>query len=119
MAADQHVLEDGQLMEQRRRLKGADQPVLGDPAGLEARYGPAAIADRARVRAIEAADHVEGRRLAGAVRADQAADLALFHPEGEIAHRGETAEPLADAIQLEERHQPAGSSSRPRYRPRK
>src|SRR5207244_13505340 len=43
--------------------------------------------DRALVRPVEAAEHVHERRLAGAVRADQADDLAAAKLQRDLAQR--------------------------------
>ena len=52
--------------------------------------------------------------LAGAVGAEEAEDLALVEAEGDIVHRGEAAEPLGQARDLDQcRHasppSPAGA----------
>ena len=49
------------------------------------------------------ADQVEQRSLAGAVRSDQAADLACFDLEAHVLDRGQAAEPLGDADNVEQR----------------
>ena len=51
-------------------------------------------ADRAGVGRDQADDHVEAGRLAGAVRAEQADDLALVEREFEAAHDRAAAEAL-------------------------
>ncbi len=51
-----------------------------------------------------AGDHVEERRLAGAVRPDHAADLARRHVEVDPVDGGQAAKMLADALDGEERH---------------
>jgi hypothetical protein len=48
--------------------------------------------DRPLVRLVEAADAVEQRRLAGAVRADQGTDLALTDVEGGAVERRDPSE---------------------------
>ena len=63
----------------------------------------AAQADLAAVRLQRAGNQVERRRLARAVRTDQADDLALVDAHGEIADRGEAAEGLGQAVDLDER----------------
>ena len=54
---------------------------------------PAVEHDRPRVRIIETRDAIEERRLAGAVRADQAADRAAGDLERDVVERGHAAEP--------------------------
>ena len=55
-----------------------------------------------RVRRVDAGDEVEERRLAGAVRADHADDLALVDVQVELVDAREPAEALRDALQLEQ-----------------
>src|SRR5437773_1241950 len=50
----------------------------------------------------EAVEHVEERRLAGAVGADHAEDLALAHLEAHVGERLKTQEGLRDAAYLEQ-----------------
>ena len=51
---------------------------------------------RARGRRQQRRQHADERRLAGAVRAEQAEDLALFDGEADAVDGGEVAEPLDD-----------------------
>src|SRR5581483_1117637 len=74
-----HVLEHRHAAEELRGLEGAAQAQTGDGAGLAADHGGAVEDDVALLRAVDAADDVEQRGLAGAVGADQAADLAAPH----------------------------------------
>ena len=78
VGADHHVLEQRHRREQRQVLERA-----GDAEARRCR-GPGRRAGRARRRCtlparrlVDAADDVEHRRLAGAVRPDQPADVAL------------------------------------------
>ena len=57
----------------------------------------------ARGRAIEAADDVEQRALAGAVRADERADLAARHLEAHVVERADAVEGERHVAHLEER----------------
>ena len=50
----------------------------------------------------EARKHAHGGGLAGAVGAEEAEDLALVEAEGDIVHRGEAAEPLGQARDLDQ-----------------
>src|SRR5258707_1269986 len=52
---------------------------------------------------VYAGDHVEDGGLAGAVRADQAVDVALGNLERRVVHRAQAAERFADAADLEQR----------------
>ena len=52
----------------------------------------------AGVRAVEPGDHVERGGLAGAVRADQADDLALAHVERDVVQRDDAAEAAREVL---------------------
>ena len=58
-----------------------------------ARERPSVEHDRSCARIIETRDAIEERRLAGAVRTNQAADRAAGDLEGDILERGHAAEP--------------------------
>src|SRR5207237_10225765 len=62
---------------------------------------PALPADVSAVDPVHAADAVEEGRLAGAVRTDDAEDLALLHLERHVVDGAHTSEPLGDSPQLE------------------
>ena len=65
-------------------------------------------------RLVEPADDVEQRGLAGAVRADEGADLALLDGEGQPVERDDATEAHADVLDLEQRHAgPLGDPSVP------
>src|SRR5205814_6922392 len=53
-------------------------------------------------RAIDAREEVEDRRLAGAVRPEEAHHPALGEGEAKVAHGGEAAEGLRDGAGFEE-----------------
>ena len=56
----------------------------------------------------DARDHVEQRRLAGAVRPDDAADLALGDVERHLVDGDEAAEALGDPVEGKQRgHRPS------------
>ncbi len=59
--------------------------------------------DLARVRRLLADDHLEQRRLAGAVGADDADDGAGRHQEAEVVDQQALAELLGDVLELEHR----------------
>ncbi len=59
--------------------------------------------DLAFLRRVDPGDHVEERRLAGAVRADDADDLALADDEVEPVEAPEPTEGERDALHLEQR----------------
>ena len=62
----------------------------------------------ARGRLVDAGEHVEERRLAGAVRPDQADDRALRHREVDVVDGDEAAELLAEPLGLEQRVSSSG-----------
>ena len=76
VAAGQDVLDHGAVLEQRQVLKGAADAERGEPRGRDGREIVAVEHDAAAARPQHAGDHVEQRGLAGAVRADHAADFA-------------------------------------------
>ena len=61
---------------------------------------------RAVARAEVAGDHLDQRRLAGAVVAHQANDFTGLQRERNIVHRLDGAEMLRDVGEFENRHQP-------------
>ena len=63
--------------------------------------------DRTAVGLEDAGDHVEQRRLAGAVGADHAADLAGLDVERHLVHRHQAAEALGHVVEDKQRaHRP-------------
>ena len=79
-------------MKQGRALKGPDQPKLGERCWFRRpEMSLSEIDDLAAGRRIEAADDVEGRRLAGAVGTDQAVDRSRVNIEVEIVDGNDAA----------------------------
>ena len=78
---DEQRLVDGERREQAGVLEAADELALGPLLGREVGDVDAVEADDALVGRLVAADDVEDRRLAGAVRADEAEHLALAQVE--------------------------------------
>src|SRR6202011_1528881 len=79
----------------------------GDPAprdlvGIEPHDALAGEEDVAAGRLVQSGDEVEQRRLAGAVRADHAHDLALVDVQVELGQDVEAAERHRDSAQVEE-----------------
>src|SRR5580765_7007275 len=104
----EHVVEGGQLGEERHLLEGAGDAVARAVVARQVRHVPAAQEDLAARGRLSARDDVEERALARAVRPDEADELALAHRERHAVERGETAELLADAADLEDgRHRSA------------
>ena len=89
------------------RFEGKEVSITTPQAGRVLRFGDrdlvAGETDRARVRAVDARDRLHHRRLAGAVVADQADDLALVDGEVDPVQSLDRAESLAYSVQLEER----------------
>ena len=67
-------------------------PVLRDPVGRQPGDVLAVENDRARRRPQHAGQAIEERALAGAVGADDGADLARGHGEVDVVERGQPAE---------------------------
>ena len=82
-----HVLAHGHVEEQPQRLERAGDPAARDLVRLEALDARAGEDDVAAGRLVHARDEVEQRRLAGAVRADHADDLALVDVQVETRRR--------------------------------
>ena len=77
-------------------------PQAGDAVGAQAGDVVAVEEDAAGVERLEAGDQVEQRGLAGAVRADDAEDLALVHVEGDVGVGGKAAVALGHALDVEQ-----------------
>ena len=96
MGADPDIVEHRQVGKQRDVLEGAADADLGDPVRRARQDALAFHQDVAGARLIEPAEAIEERRLAGAVRSDQAEDLALVHVERHAIQRDDAAEHDAD-----------------------
>src|SRR3984957_9124997 len=101
--ADLAVLQHRHLGERLHDLVRAGEAATRDVVGLVAGDVGAGEHDAAGVRREDAVDQVEQGRLAGAVRPDQAEDLALAHLEREVAHGLQAAEALAHLGEREDR----------------
>ena len=89
---DLDVLAHGQGEEGPRYLEraidpGMDQPVRGQPADRAA-----VETDRAAVRPVKPGNDIDARGLAGAIRSDQAEDLAGSHRKVQAVERAKAAE---------------------------
>src|SRR6185369_9084193 len=84
-------------------LKGTGEAKPGDLVGLHARDVMVLEPHPAAGRRMNAADEVDERGLAGAVRSDQADDLALVDGQAHAIDRVEPAEPPRYAVQGQER----------------
>ena len=103
VAAEHDVVEHGHAAEQSDVLKGAGDAERGDARGPDPGHVPALEPDRAGIRPVEAADDVEHRGLAGAVRADDRGQPAAAHLERHVLDRAHAAEMLRDAEDREQR----------------
>src|SRR4029077_18554911 len=107
---------------QRDVLKGTGDAAASRLVGTHLRPLLALEGDAPVLRLIEAVDDVEHRRLAGAVRADDGADLAFADVEGDIAQRFDAAERKRHVFDRQDRlaardvHLPARPPRRPRVR---
>ena len=113
VAADEHVVEHRQRREQREVLEGASDAEPGDAVRRHSQQILAVEHDTTAGRLVQAADAVEERGLAGAVRPDQRADLALLDREGEVGERDDSAELDPNIFDRQQRH---STTSRERRR---
>src|SRR5947207_275522 len=111
---DVQVLEHAQLLEDARHLELDAHPEPRDAERVPSRDLPAPEAHRPRVGSHAAAEDPEERRLAGAVGADQAAQLTRVDGQVEV-DRSQSAELLRQAAHFEDRLRHA----RPRVRTRR
>ena len=94
IAGQRHVLEHAEPVKRPRDLEGAADAAIDDAVRSHARDLRTVEQDRSRRRHQRARQHVEDRALAGAVRADQAENLALLHPERHVIDSGEATKTL-------------------------
>ncbi len=87
----QNVVEYGAVAKQLDLLKGPPNAPRGNNVSGKRGDVFAAEHDCAGVRPDDAGDGVDQRRLARAVRPDQAANFAGFHFNSDAAHRGDPA----------------------------
>ena len=96
-SSDGHAVEEPDVLE-RARHPELRHLVRRQPAGSRL----PSKRTIARGRLVDAGEHVEERRLAGAVRADQADDRALRDGEVDVVHGDEAAELLPHLDGLEQ-----------------
>src|SRR5439155_17690252 len=99
---DEHVLPHRHLAEDARDLERPGQAALGDPVRRPAGDGLALEYDVAPVRIEHACDEIEERRLARAIGANQAGNLACLDPEGRAVHGRDAAERLPHPLDAED-----------------
>ena len=100
--ADHDVLEHGHVLEGRRHLEGAGDAAPGVLLGRGPGHVQPGEGDAAGARGQIAREAVEEGRLAGAVRADQAHDLALGDREVGPGDRAKAAERHRDRLRLKQ-----------------
>ncbi len=99
--AERDVLGDAQRRDEAELLVDArDAGALRVPRAVQL-DDSAVDLELALVRWDESGDDVDERALAGAVVAAQAADLARRDRQGDVSHRLDRAEALADALEVE------------------
>jgi hypothetical protein len=119
LVAHRDVLGHRQIGEQRRLLvdhRDAGRLGVGRSVELDVR---AAHPQRAGVRAVHAGQHLDDRRLAGAVLTDQRMRLAGVEREADALHRRHCAEGLGHVVHLEQSRgigSRTGSGGRPGIR---
>ncbi len=105
------VLEHGLAVQRTRMLEDDADPGPGDAMGRPSGDVDAVELHRAGIRPLDAHDELHHRRFAGAVRADEAEDLAARDVEGDVLDGDEAAEALGEAADGEARG--AGHSRSP------
>ena len=90
------VLFNGQRREQIGDLERSSDSCLGDSLRGETGNGVPPEKHVAFIRGVESGNHVEGRRLARAVRADQGVESAVAHGNVHALDGPERAEAFAD-----------------------
>ena len=103
------VVEGGHAAEQGDVLERAADALERRLVRAHVAAALALVGDRAFLGPVEAVDDVEHRRLAGAVGADDGADLALQDVEADVGERRDTAEAQSDAVDLQQ-HLAGGAS---------
>ena len=99
--AERDVLEHGQRLEQREVLEDHADPDGARGLGARDVDGEAVEADLARVRLLDAVDHLDQRRLAGAVLAEKRVDLARANREAHPVVGEDAREGLGDLPELQ------------------
>jgi len=101
--ADQNVVDDGLVLEDRQILESASDAEARQRVRRELGEVLPVKKDLAGGWPEHRADEIKERGLAGAVRSDQTADLARFDLEADVLDGGQAAEPLGDPDNVEQR----------------
>ena len=112
---DLDIVEHRHGLEQADVLERAGNAGLHDLIGLLAVELLAAEVKCALRRRIHAGEQVEDRRLAGAVRADEAHELALMDLHIEVRHGLQAAERDAEVLRFEHNGSGIGHASAPPF----
>ena len=102
MATDQDVVAHRHGLEQGKILKRPTDPETGNAMARQLQQTLACEVNGAGAGLIEAAQTIEERRLAGAVRADQAADLPGLDIERDIVEGHDPAEAHRQSFDAEQ-----------------
>ena len=113
---DEDVVEHGELGEHLGVLERLDETSGRDLVGAEAAHVLALPQHRAGARRSQPRDHVEERRLAGTVRADDADDLAALDRERHVRDGDQAADALGDRADLKQHAVPSTPRAIPRCR---
>ena len=105
------VLTNRQRPEESRSLEGPGEPVACAPVNCPPGDVAGAEPHAACPRRLEAAQHIEHRRLAGAVRSDQPEDRVLRELQIDAVDRPQPAEPHVDPLRQERRRAVAAHAS--------
>jgi hypothetical protein len=96
--AQEEVLVDGQLVDEREVLEDAVDPDLAPVLNRARVIGLALDRDRARIRRLEAGENLDQGRLARSVVAEQPEHLALAQVQADVSQRDRGAESLGDVL---------------------
>ena len=102
MLADQDVFQHRELAEEADVLERPGHAVGGDDMRLLPADGLPLQGDLSGRRDVEAAEHVEDRRLAGTVRPDERLNFAPPDLHVHPVHRLETAKVLGQPLDCEQ-----------------
>src|SRR5579872_3955219 len=88
MIAHQNIFQDRHIVEQANILKRPGNPLTDNAVGSQASQGLPRQTDLARTDPVEASNEIKNRRLARAIRADNADDLARHNFQADIFDSG-------------------------------
>ncbi len=97
--AEEHVGDDVEVVAERQILVDGGHAELGGVVGGANRDALAAPVDLAVVGFVDAGDHLDQCRLAGAVVADQRGNASRRDVEVDVVERGDGTEVLGDPAQ--------------------